>query len=135
MTGQNWGRVDKFLYDCCFVCVDASLDTLDDYVGKRVDCMINLGLLGEVFDIYQQNADYTQGLRQAIGVREFADFLGCYMRGFEASHFQISADMKLKEDVQKILDAPTKNQLKVLLTEALERIKLNTRRLVRRQVR
>ncbi|KAL3530419.1 hypothetical protein ACH5RR_009741 [Cinchona calisaya] len=136
---ENWGRVDNFKYDCCFICVDASLPALDHYVGKRVDCMVDSGLLDEVFDIYKLNADYTRGLRQAIGVREFEDFLGCYIyecqNGCEDSLCLISADKTLRKDMRQILDAPSKNQLKFLLTEAIERVKLNTRRLVRRQKR
>ncbi|CAI9105560.1 OLC1v1004505C1 [Oldenlandia corymbosa var. corymbosa] len=135
---ENWGQVDNFHYDCCFICVDASLAALDDYVGKRVDCMVNSGLLDEVFDIYTMNADYTRGLRQAIGVREFADFLEFYMHGpghgCENSDYLISVDRKCKH-LRQILEAPTENQLKVLLTDAIERVKLNTRRLVRRQKR
>lgn len=140
VAGQNWGRVDNCKYDCCFICVDASLPVLDDYVGKRVDCMVNSGLLNEVFDIYKLHADCTRGLRQAIGVREFADFLRCYVSECESrhgnAHYLISADKSLKADMQQILDGTNKNQqLQDLLTEAIERVKLNTRRLVRRQKR
>ncbi|KAK9999519.1 hypothetical protein SO802_019122 [Lithocarpus litseifolius] len=77
-TAKNWGQVNNFRYNCCFICVDASLPVLDQYVEQRVDCMIEAGLLNEVFDIYNQNADYTRGLRQAIGVREFENFLRDY---------------------------------------------------------
>ncbi|KAG8387527.1 hypothetical protein BUALT_Bualt02G0030300 [Buddleja alternifolia] len=74
-TMQKWGRADNLKYDCCFLCVDASLPALDQYVDQRVDLMVSAGLLEEVLDIYKLNADYTRGLRQAIGVREFEDFL------------------------------------------------------------
>ncbi|XP_027150732.1 tRNA dimethylallyltransferase 2 isoform X1 [Coffea eugenioides] len=137
---ENWGRVDNCKYDCCFICVDASLPVLDDYVGKRVDCMVNSGLLDEVFDIYKLHVDCTRGLQQAIGVREFADFLRCYVSECESrhgnAHYLISADKSMKADMQQILDGTNKNQqLQDLLTEAIERVKLNTRRLVRRQKR
>ncbi|KAI7980753.1 tRNA dimethylallyltransferase 2 [Camellia lanceoleosa] len=66
---ENWGRADNFRYHCCFICVDASLPVLDKYVEQRVDRMVDAGLLNEVYDIYNLNADYTRGLRQAIGRR------------------------------------------------------------------
>ncbi|VFQ82794.1 unnamed protein product [Cuscuta campestris] len=76
--GQNWGHVDNSRFNIYFICVDASLSALDLFVDKRVDHMIESGLLEEVFDIYQTDADYTKGFRQAIGVREFNDFLTQY---------------------------------------------------------
>lgn len=101
--------------------------------------MVDSGLLDEVFDIYKSHADYTRGLRQAIGVREFADFLRCYVSDCESrpdnAHYLTSADKLLKEDMQQIQDGTNKSQLKDLLTEAIARVKLNTRRLARRQKR
>ncbi|XP_065628894.1 tRNA dimethylallyltransferase 2-like [Quercus suber] len=82
VAGRNWGQVNNFRYNCRFICVDASLPVLDQYVKQRVDCMIEAGLLNEVFDIYNPNADYTRGLRQVIGAREFENFLkDCFLEG------------------------------------------------------
>lgn len=130
VAGQNWGRVDNFRYKCCLICVDASLPVLDQYVGQRVDNMIDAGLLGEVYDIYNLNADYTRGLRQAIGVREFEDFLKVYLS--EGGHDEENGF--LKANIREILKSSNNNQHKILLLEAIERVKANTRRLVRRQV-
>ncbi|PSS03145.1 TRNA dimethylallyltransferase [Actinidia chinensis var. chinensis] len=144
---ENWGRADNFRYDCCFICVDVSLPVLDKYVEQRVDWMVDAGLLNEVFDIYNFNADYTRGLRQAIGVREFEDFLRVYLlegqNGIvndlnEASHFQMStnkAGQILKENLRTILNSSDEKQLKLLLEDAIDKVKANTRRLVRRQKR
>lgn len=146
MAGQNWGRVDNFRYNCCFICVDASLPVLDRYVEERVDCMIEAGLLHEVFEIYSPNADYTRGLRQAIGVREFENFLGvCIFKGRndEGSDLAVwSLSMKsinqgnkaCIENIKVDLDSYKDNQPNMLLKEAVEKMKLNTRRLTRRQV-
>ena len=146
VAGQNWGQVKNFRYNCCFVCVDASLPVLDQYVEQRVDCMIEAGLLNEVFDIYNPNADYTRGLRQAIGVREFENFLRDYFlegrcdEESESTEGSLSlrsinkGNKMLKENIQVILDTIGDNQPKILLKEAIDRMKLNTRRLVRRQV-
>lgn len=130
VAGQNWGRVDNFRYRCCFICVDAALPILDRYVGQRVDSMIEAGLLDEVYDIYSLNADYTRGLRQAIGVREFEDFLKVLLS--EGGHDKENG--LLKGNVREILKSSNNDQHNILLQEAIERVKANTRRLVRRQV-
>ncbi|KAG2674491.1 hypothetical protein I3760_13G138800 [Carya illinoinensis] len=139
-TAENWGRVDNSRYNCCFICVDASLPVLDRYVEQRVDCMIEAGLLNEVFDIYSPKADYTRGLRQAIGVREFENFLGVYE---ESSSIDLSlslnsmnkGDKMSLQNLSAVLDSFDNNQPKMLMKEAIEKMKLNTRRLVRRQKR
>lgn len=144
VAGQNWGQVDNFRFNCCFICVDAANPVLDRYVEQRVDCMIDAGLLDEVYDIYNANADYTRGLRQAIGVREFEDFLSVYHsvdRDNKTSgptnatlNSRNKDDKTLKDCMRAILKSSADDQLKVLLEEAIDRVKLNTRRLVRCQV-
>ncbi|KAF6152478.1 hypothetical protein GIB67_023172 [Kingdonia uniflora] len=140
-AGQKWGRADSFRYDCCFICVDASLPVLDKYVEQRVDCMMDAGLLTEVYEIYSRNADYTRGLRQAIGVREFEDFLRFHLS--ETEPFQPSVKDStmpkkkaeiLKDNLSTILDT-SDSKHKILLDEAIDKLKTNTRRLVRRQKR
>ncbi|GMP88594.1 hypothetical protein CsSME_00040519 [Camellia sinensis var. sinensis] len=144
---ENWGQADNFRYHCCFICVDASLPVLDKYVEQRVDRMVDAGLLNEVYDIYNLNADYTRGLRQAIGVREFEDFLKAYLfqvqndnenHLVDASHFQMSAkkgDQMLKENMMTILNSSNEKERNLLLEDAIDKVKSNTRRLVRRQKR
>lgn len=123
--------------------MDASIPVLDEYVGQRVDCMVAAGLLNEVYDIYSLNMDYTRGLRQAIGVREFEEFLRVYL--FEDQNDNASEIMQKmsrkksnniwKEDIGAILNSQMDNPLKTLLADSIENVKANTRRLVRRQVR
>ncbi|XP_010313190.1 adenylate isopentenyltransferase isoform X1 [Solanum lycopersicum] len=138
-TVENWGQVDNSRYDFCFLCVNASLTTLDPFVDRRVDHMVDAGLLKEVLDIYVMNADYTKGLRQAIGVREFESFLRCYIlehqKPCSGSHDQTLNDQILKQNIQHFVGSPDDNEWKALLTEAIQQVKLNTRRLVRRQRR
>lgn len=138
VAGQNWGRVDNSRYDFCFLCVNASLSTMDPFVNKRVDHMVDAGLLMEVVDIYTLDADYTKGLRQAIGVREFEFFLGRHIlehqKPCDESYLQALNDQTLKQNIHHIMDSPDNNEQKALLIEAIENVKLNTRRLVRRQV-
>ncbi|KAM3386097.1 hypothetical protein ACQJBY_009635 [Aegilops geniculata] len=68
-------------------------------------------------------AVYTQGLRQAIGVREFDEFFRLYFTKKEPD--EIKAGMLNLHD----------DKLKSLLDEAVSQLKANTRRLVRRQRR
>lgn len=145
MAGQNWGRVDNLRYDCCFLSMDASLPVLDRHVEERVDCMMDSGLLNEVYDIFNLNADYTRGLRQAIGVREFESFLRDYTIGARCdtgnkstdgsvSLKSVNLDYEFLNHTRENLNTADDSQHKILLREAIENVKLNTRRLVRRQV-
>ncbi|XP_010521680.1 PREDICTED: tRNA dimethylallyltransferase 2 [Tarenaya hassleriana] len=146
-TAENWGRVDNSQLDCCFICIDVAFPVLDRYVEQRVDCMVESGLLDEVYDIYKPGADYTRGLRQAIGVREFEDFLKIYLSDTSSDGKKSSPEESVsrvngskddnvrKENLRDILNFPKENKLRVLLEEAIDRIKLNTRRLLRRQKR
>ncbi|KAK9126468.1 hypothetical protein Scep_015314 [Stephania cephalantha] len=111
--------------------------------------MINAGLLYEVCDIYCQNADYTRGLRQAIGVREFEDFLRFSFSNSTASSYSLSenawtseACSSMRESMQrlskenlKVILDQSDDQCKILLDEAIDKLKTNTKRLVRRQRR
>lgn len=147
VSEQKWGQPDRFRYDCCFVLVDASLPVIDKYVDDRVDSMIEAGLLDEVFNIYQPTADYTRGLRQAIGVREFEMFFSNCLVNNESiennsKNFNVecrrSASVTnirkfLKGNLRDVLDLVDEKQ-RTLLNESINNLKTNTRRLVRRQV-
>ncbi|KAL6853982.1 hypothetical protein ACP4OV_020011 [Aristida adscensionis] len=106
---------------------NADLDVLDNYVNQRVDCMMDAGLLDEVCNIYDPDAVYTQGLRQAIGVREFDEFFRVYLTRKECNENKMAKSTSMLN----IHD----DQLKCLLDEAVSQLKANTRRLVRRQRR
>ncbi|XP_030505813.2 tRNA dimethylallyltransferase 2 [Cannabis sativa] len=147
-AAENWGRVDNFRYNCCFICMDASLPVLDQYVDQRVDCMVDAGLLDEVYDIFNLNADYTRGLLQAIGVREFETFLreNVVEARFDNESYStdISVSLKsvdtgdkiLKENMRAILNScDDDSKPSIILKEAIDKVKLNTRRLIRRQRR
>jgi len=127
VSEQKWGRASNSRFNCCFLWVDADLQVLDNYVNQRVDCMMDAGLLDEVCNIYDPNGVYTQGLRQAIGVREFDEFFRLYLTRKESDKDKAtsSATMITVHD----------DQLKSLLDEAVSQLKTNTRRLVRRQRR
>ncbi|KAL6955211.1 Adenylate isopentenyltransferase 5, chloroplastic [Sarracenia purpurea var. burkii] len=63
-------------YECCLLWVDVSLPVLHSFVSERVDRMVEAGLVGEVRRMFDPAAaDYTRGIRRAIGVPEMDRFL------------------------------------------------------------
>ncbi|KAK7303240.1 hypothetical protein RJT34_14142 [Clitoria ternatea] len=100
----------KLKYECCFLWVDVSLPVLHSSLQTRVDRMIEAGQVNEVREFFDPRADYTRGIRRAIGVPEFHDFLKA-----EASE----ADERTK---------------KKLLEAAIARIKINNCTLANRQL-
>lgn len=109
---------------------------------QRVDLMIEAGLLNEVYDIYNLNADYTRGMRQAIGVREFEDFLCANNsevqkdknNSSQESDSVKNADTSLGQNWKELLSSSSDTPDRLLLEEAISKLKVNTRRLVRKQV-
>ncbi|GFY85179.1 isopentenyltransferase 5 [Actinidia rufa] len=88
-------------YECCLIWVDVSLSVLHSFVSKRVDQMVKAGLVDEVREIFDPEADYTLGIRRAIGVPEMDRFL--------------RAESKVDDQTRGML-----------LREAIEKIKSNT---------
>ncbi|CAH2060432.1 unnamed protein product [Thlaspi arvense] len=135
-TLENWGCIDTSRFDYCLICMDAETSVLDKYVGQRVDSMVVSGLLDEVYDIYKPGADYTRGIRQSIGVREFEDFLRMYLSDGSVLWMEESKDDKvMKENLSKIMEFPRDDKLRIMLEKAIDNVKLNTRKLLRRQKR
>ncbi|CAK7348177.1 unnamed protein product [Dovyalis caffra] len=58
-------------YECCFLWIDVSMPVLHDFVSRRVDQMVNMGMIDEVRNIFDPYADYSIGIRRSIGVPEF----------------------------------------------------------------
>jgi len=100
----------RLRYECCFLWVDVSLPVLHSSLQSRVDCMIEAGQVDEVREFFDPFGDYTKGIRRAIGVPEFHDFLVA-----EAN----SADERTK---------------KRLLEDAISSLKINNCMLANKQV-
>lgn len=123
--------------------MDASLPVLDRYVEQRVDCMMHEGLLNEVYDIYNLNAVYTRGLRQAIGVREFEPLLRtCVVKDMHERERELTEGSSIEKgetlfnhNLMELVRSSSNTESTILLEEAIEKVKLNTRRLIRRQKR
>ncbi|XP_057964710.1 adenylate isopentenyltransferase 3, chloroplastic [Malania oleifera] len=62
-------------YDCCFLWVDVSAPVLHSFVSKRVDQMIENGMVEEVRKFFDPEANYRWGIRRAIGIPELDRYL------------------------------------------------------------
>ncbi|XP_043210268.1 tRNA dimethylallyltransferase-like [Amphibalanus amphitrite] len=104
----------------CLLWVTADQETLDRRLDARVDTMMERGLLDELADFHRRynaarladgvDADYTHGIFQSIGFKEFHGYL-TRPKG------------------------TTADEAKALLAEGVERLKLVTRRYARKQTR
>ncbi|KAK9933492.1 hypothetical protein M0R45_020689 [Rubus argutus] len=64
-------------YECCFLWVDVAPRVLNSFVSERVDRMVEMGLVDEVRRMFYPTAeaDYTTGIKKAIGVPEMHEYL------------------------------------------------------------
>jgi adenylate isopentenyltransferase (cytokinin synthase) len=63
-------------YDCLFIWLDATPELLEWYTALRVDDMVQRGLAHEARAVFDAgNADYSRGVRRAIGLPEMHDYL------------------------------------------------------------
>lgn len=94
----------KSRYECCFLWVDVSLPVLHRFVSERVDRMLEAGLVEEVRRIFDPEADYSRGIRRAIGVPEMDQFLrGERIVGDKiAAQYLRKAIAKIKENTCKL---------------------------------
>lgn len=68
-------------YECCYLWVDVSLPVLHAFMSERVDRMVAAGLVDEVRKMFDPAADYSRGIRRAIGVPELDEFFRAEARG------------------------------------------------------
>ncbi|KAK9287622.1 hypothetical protein L1049_016058 [Liquidambar formosana] len=86
-------------YECCFLWVDVSLPVLRSFVSERVDRMVEAGFVDEVRRIFDPEADYSRGIRKAIGVPELDLFFRCEGLADEKTRARLleAAIAKIKE--------------------------------------
>ena len=99
----------RLRYELCFLWIDVWQPVLHSFVSDRVDRMVEAGLVDEVREIFDPSADYSRGIRKAIGVPELDAFLR----------------------TEAVADERTKRRS---LEAAIAEIKLNTRQLACRQL-
>ncbi|KAK1380889.1 Adenylate isopentenyltransferase [Heracleum sosnowskyi] len=101
-------------YNCCFIYVHVELPILNQYLKKRVDEMLDSGMLQELENFYESGAIDSvsrTGLRQAIGIPE----LEKYIKYTKCTDFD-------------------KDAAKTMYDDAIKEIKENTCQLAKRQV-
>jgi tRNA dimethylallyltransferase len=110
-----------FYENCCVLWIDADKDMLDDRLNKRVEKMIQQGLIEEVKDLYKiMKGQHTSlGLAQSIGFKEFLP----YLEFIEQKTFEAVAD---PVNYQKKLDQ--------VFMECIETLKRATRKYARKQL-
>ncbi|KAL3717498.1 hypothetical protein ACJRO7_009000 [Eucalyptus globulus] len=96
-------------YECCFLWVDAAMPILHSFLSKRVDKMVERGMVEEARNAFDPNGQYSRGIRRAIGLPE----------------------LDLLFRTEKFLDRQAHARL---LKEAMEEIKTNTCKLASRQL-
>ncbi|XP_023765204.1 adenylate isopentenyltransferase 3, chloroplastic [Lactuca sativa] len=101
----------KSRYDVCFLWVDVATVVHNQILAERVDRMVASGMVEEVRNMYNPNADYSKGIRRAIGVPEFDSYF--------RAEYSSSSDEKARA---KLLEA------------AINETKINTCSLVNRQL-
>jgi adenylate isopentenyltransferase (cytokinin synthase) len=91
-------------YNCCFLWVDVSFMVLSEYLSKRVDDMLDLGMFEELAEFYDpaesENTSPRTGLRKAIGVPE----LERYFRRYPSSVPDLVRNSAYEEAVREIKD-------------------------------
>ncbi|KAG6579205.1 hypothetical protein SDJN02_21829, partial [Cucurbita argyrosperma subsp. argyrosperma] len=118
--GCSRNRVStEFRYRCCFLWVDVSFPVLKRYLSKRVDEMLEAGMVRELAEFYDPeiaDSETRVGLRKAIGVAEFEEF-------FRRHH---PKGREYKEGRDPVVASAYK--------EAVRKIKENTWKLTKRQL-
>jgi adenylate isopentenyltransferase (cytokinin synthase) len=90
----------RMKFECCFLWVDVSLPVLHSFVSERVDRMVDAGLVEEVRKMFDPKADYSRGIRRAIGVPELDQYLRTESRADERTRARLlkAAITKIKEN-------------------------------------
>ncbi|CAI0458308.1 unnamed protein product [Linum tenue] len=107
--------VDRFhpgslRYDCCFLWIDVAFPVLCDYLCRRVDEMVETGMMEEMADFYSSESwPGRTGLLKSIGVPELEWY-------YKMGKFE------------------TDNKKRSVYEDAVRKIKENTCRLAERQV-
>ncbi|KAM3400194.1 hypothetical protein ACQJBY_005215 [Aegilops geniculata] len=75
------GAAFRAAHDCLFLWLDASPGMMEWYTGLRVDDMVRRGLVDETRAAFDEGADYTRGVRRAIGLPEMHEYLRAEREG------------------------------------------------------
>ncbi|XP_052198692.1 adenylate isopentenyltransferase-like [Diospyros lotus] len=114
-------------YDCCFIWVDVAMPVLDQYLCKRVDEMLDSGMVDELGDYFGSDPGPSRGgLGKAIGVPEFEAYFRKFGGGSSRGGDGVGGGTKEWKG-----DDPVR---RAVYEEAVRAIKDNTCQLSMRQV-
>ncbi|KAF5465622.1 hypothetical protein F2P56_015607 [Juglans regia] len=102
----------RMKYECCFLWVDVSLPVLHSFVSERVDRMVEAGLVDEVRKLFDPEADYSLGIRRAIGVPEMDKYL----------RIEATADKRTRARLLKVAIEKIKENTCLLACRQLQKI-------------
>ncbi|KAE9612585.1 hypothetical protein Lal_00005848 [Lupinus albus] len=94
---ENPNNAFRSKYDCCFIWLHVSLPILFQYLDKRVDEMVDAGFVDEIREAYVPGASYSNGLRRAIGVAEFDE----YMKVEKESYDEVYKEKMLQDAIRR----------------------------------
>lgn len=77
------GGAFRSRYESCFVWIDVDLPLLHFFVSRRVDEMVEQGLVEEARSEFNKNGDYSKGVRRSIGVPEMDGYFRMEASGDE----------------------------------------------------
>ncbi|KAL5562606.1 hypothetical protein UlMin_032353 [Ulmus minor] len=101
-------------FECCFIWLYVSLAIHFKHVAKRVDQMIHAGLVDEIREVFKLEADYSLGVRRAIGVPEMEKYFLAEMKMVD---FGVDKEVLLRKAIEE-----TKCNTQILVCRQLEKI-------------
>ncbi|CAN6451625.1 unnamed protein product [Victoria cruziana] len=113
----------EFRYDCCFLWIDVDIEVLAPYVCRRVDEMLDGGLLTEMAEFYDPSESVQCGVRLSIGVPEFNRYFLEYPPDSSSESSSSSEENCGHEEEKR----------KKLLVEVVDEMKVNTIKLAEKQ--
>ncbi|CAA3009763.1 adenylate isopentenyltransferase 5, chloroplastic-like [Olea europaea subsp. europaea] len=102
-------------YECCFLWVNASMAILHSFVSKRVDQMVDTGLVDEAREFFDLEANYTRGIKRAIGVPEMDEYFRNESVDDDETRARLlkAAIYKIKENTCKLASRQHQNILRL----------------------
>ncbi len=79
----NISNINKPIYDIIVIGLTTSRDKLYEIIDKRVDIMVNDGLIEEVEELYKKNI-YSKAIQTGIGYKELYDYFNGNLKLNEA---------------------------------------------------
>ena len=124
LGGSAYGGPLRFDHTCVFW-LQCQREVLNERLDKRVDEMLDRGLVPELLDFHSEynhvlekkddKTQYTEGIFQSIGFKEFHEFL-------------------LKQKEKKFDESSASEEDKTLLSACVENLKIASRRYAKKQV-